>query len=60
MPPAIGSVKEAFTSVTGHTAKIADLQKATLDTSKTTKGLTTDYGIFISDTDNWCVYLADR
>ncbi|KAI0762682.1 catalase [Fomes fomentarius] len=54
MSSAIGSVKEAFTSATGHTAKIADLQKATLDTSKkSTKGLTTDYGIFISDTDNW-------
>ena len=54
MSSAIGSVKEAFTSVTGHTAKVADLQKATLDTAKKPgKGLTTDHGVFISDTDNW-------
>ena len=54
MSSAIGAVKQAFTSATGNTAKTADLQKATIDPSKgPTKGLTTDHGVFISDTDNW-------
>ena len=37
-------------------AKVADLQKDTTDPeSKPTKGLTTDHGVFVADTDNWCV-----
>ncbi|KAI0374468.1 catalase [Pilatotrama ljubarskyi] len=54
MSSAIGSVKQAFTSVTGQTAKVADLEKAIIDPAKKpTKGLTTDHGVFIADTDNW-------
>ncbi|KAI0639112.1 catalase [Trametes polyzona] len=54
MSSAIGSVKQAFTSVTGHTAKAADLQKDTVDPAKSSaKGLTTDHGVLVSDTDNW-------
>ena len=40
------------------TAKVADLQKATWELDpgkKPTKGMTTDHGVFISDTDNWRV-----
>ncbi|KAI0662540.1 catalase [Cubamyces menziesii] len=54
MSSAIGSIKQALVSATGQTAKVADLQKNTIDpASKPTKGLTTDHGVFISDTDNW-------
>ncbi|KAI0768580.1 catalase [Trametes elegans] len=54
MSSAIGSVKQAFTSVTGYTAKVADLQQAIVDPAKKpTKGMTTDHGVFVSDTDNW-------
>ena len=54
MSSTIGAVKEAFTSVTGRTAKVADLQQVTMDPSKKpTKVPTTDHGVFISDTDNW-------
>ncbi len=39
------------------TAKVTDLQKDThVPSSKT--GLTTDHGVFVSDTDNWCVKYA--
>ncbi|KAL1951807.1 hypothetical protein VTO73DRAFT_956 [Trametes versicolor] len=54
MSSTIGAIKEAFTSATGQTAKVADLQNVTFDPSKKpTKGLTTDHGVFVSDTDNW-------
>ena len=56
MQSTVGAVKEAFTSATGYTAKTADLQKNTVDPAKElTKGLTTDQGVLVSDTDNWCV-----
>ena len=51
----VGNAKQMLTSVT-YTAKVADLQKDSTDPqSKPNKGLTTDYGIYVSDTDNWCV-----
>ncbi|KAI0670191.1 catalase [Trametes maxima] len=54
MSSTIGSVKQAFVSATGKTAKVRDLEKATVEPAKKpTKGLTTDHGVFISDTDNW-------
>ncbi|OSD05927.1 catalase [Trametes coccinea BRFM310] len=54
MSSAVGAVKQAFTSVTGQTAKVSDLQQNTIDPAKKpTKGLTTDHGVFIRDTDNW-------
>ncbi|KAI0724260.1 catalase [Cerioporus squamosus] len=54
MSSAIGTVKQAFTSVTGQTAKVADLKQATIDPAKEdTKGMTTDFGVHISDPDNW-------
>ncbi|KAH9911438.1 catalase [Epithele typhae] len=54
MSAAIGAVKEAFSSVTGYNAKSADLAKATVDVSTApTKGITTDTGVFVPDTDNW-------
>ncbi|RPD81695.1 catalase [Lentinus tigrinus ALCF2SS1-7] len=54
MSSAIGTVKEAFTSVTGQTAKVADLKNSIIDPAKKpTKGMTTDYGIFVSEPDNW-------
>ncbi|KAH9853079.1 catalase [Lenzites betulinus] len=54
MTSAIGAVKQAFTAATGHTAKVADLEKDTFDPSqKPTNSLTTDHGVFVSDTDNW-------
>ncbi|KAI0768579.1 catalase [Trametes elegans] len=54
MSSAIGSVKQAFTAVTGQTAKVTDLEKEVIDPAKKpTKGLTTDHGVFVSDTDNW-------
>ena len=59
MSSAIGTIKEAFTSVTGQTAKVADLKKDTIDPSKKpTKGMTTDTGLFISDPDNWYVLVV--
>ncbi|OBZ79853.1 Catalase A [Grifola frondosa] len=54
MSSAIGTVKQTFASMTGHTAKVADLQNNIIDPAKKpTKGQTTDHGVFISDPDNW-------
>ena len=51
-----GAVKQAFTSATGNTAKVADLKNDTVDPySKPTRGLNTDHGVLVSDTDNWQV-----
>lgn len=59
MSSAIGTVKEAFTSVTGQTAKVSDLEQAIVDPAKeNTKGMTTDFGVHISDPDNWYVTAA--
>ena len=56
MASAIGTVKETYASLTGDTAKAVDLQKFTTDLAKgPAKGLTTDHGVPISDTDNWFV-----
>ncbi|GBE78047.1 catalase [Sparassis latifolia] len=47
------AVKQAFTAATQN-PKVADLHRATIDPSANpTKGLTTDHGVFVSDTDNW-------
>ncbi|EED80243.1 candidate catalase [Postia placenta Mad-698-R] len=47
------AAKQVFTAAT-QTAKIADLQRDIIDPStKPTKGLTNDHGVFVSDTDNW-------
>ncbi|TFY56707.1 hypothetical protein EVJ58_g7475 [Rhodofomes roseus] len=48
-----GAAKQIFTSV-ADTAKVADLQRDSIDPSdKPNKGLTTDSGTYVSDTDNW-------
>lgn len=61
MASTIGAIKEAFTSATGQTAKVTDLQNVTFDPSKKpTKGLTTDHGVFVSDTDNWYAGLSPK
>ncbi|KAH9947715.1 catalase [Amylocystis lapponica] len=54
MSSAISSaVQQAFTAATQN-AKVADLQKSTIDpSSNPTKGMTTDHGTFVSETDNW-------
>lgn len=50
-----GAAKQMLSSVT-DTAKVADLQRDSIDPKdKPNKGLTTDYGIYVSDTDNWSV-----
>ncbi|KAF7333781.1 Catalase [Mycena venus] len=46
-----GAIKQAATNMT-NTAKIADLQRCTVETVAST-GLTTDHGVRVSDTDNW-------
>lgn len=53
MASLVESAKKAFTVATS-TDKIADLQR---DTQETRPGehLTTDHGVKVSDTDNWCV-----
>ncbi|KAJ3716582.1 catalase-like domain-containing protein [Lentinula raphanica] len=45
------NVQQAFTSMTSN-AKIADLKRDTV-TMSSSSGLTTDHGVFVSDTDNW-------
>ena len=45
------SVQKAFTKAT-NTAKVADLQRNT-DIPNTNSGLKTDFGISISNTDDW-------
>ncbi|PCH33365.1 catalase [Wolfiporia cocos MD-104 SS10] len=48
-----GAAKQVFAATTEN-AKIADLQADMIDpAAKPTKGLTTDHGVYISDTDNW-------
>ncbi|KAF5392730.1 hypothetical protein D9757_000999 [Collybiopsis confluens] len=51
MSTATESVKQAFTSMTNN-AKVADLKRNTVEVTPST-GMTTDHGVFISDTDNW-------
>ncbi|KAJ6566522.1 catalase-like domain-containing protein [Mycena capillaripes] len=51
-----GTIKQAVTSMT-NTAKIADLQRCTVEAASST-GITTDYGARVSDTDTW-LKLAD-
>ncbi|PCH36976.1 catalase [Wolfiporia cocos MD-104 SS10] len=47
------AAKQIYVAATEN-AKIADLEKDITDpVSKPTKGLTTDHGVFVSDTDNW-------
>ncbi|KAI1797596.1 catalase [Ganoderma leucocontextum] len=54
MSSTIGAVKEAYTFLTGETPKVADLAKETIDLGKPPrKGITTDHGVYVSDTDNW-------
>lgn len=49
------AAKQMLTSATS-TAKVVDLQRDSVDPKdKPNKGLTTDYGIYVSDTDNWSV-----
>jgi catalase len=50
-----GTIKNALTSMT-NTAKIADLQRCTVEATSST-GITTDHGVLVSDTDNWCVLI---
>ena len=47
------AIKQAITSMTAN-AKQSDLAQNTVEVSKSTK-LTTDHGVPVSDTDNWCV-----
>ena len=57
MTDALKTAAQSVLSAVTDTAKIADLQKDILDPSKRpTKSLTTDHGVFVSDTDNWCVF----
>lgn len=55
----MSSVTEAIKSTFGgpkNTAKHADLQRDVVDPSKVKENvLTTDHGVKVSDTDNWCV-----
>ncbi|KAJ7858839.1 catalase-like domain-containing protein [Mycena olivaceomarginata] len=46
------SIKQAFSEMTSSNAKIANLQRDTVD-NKAGVGLTTDFGVKISNTDNW-------
>ncbi|KAI0932534.1 catalase A [Taiwanofungus camphoratus] len=47
------AAKQIYTSAT-QSAKIADLEKDSIDpASNPTRGLTTDHGVFVTDTDNW-------
>ncbi|EPQ52675.1 catalase [Gloeophyllum trabeum ATCC 11539] len=49
----VEALKETATGIT-NTAKIADLQRNTIDPANTpAKGQATDFGVYISDTDNW-------
>lgn len=49
------AAKQAVAATTVNT-KVADLEKDTTDPSgNPTKGLTTDHGVFVADTDNWQV-----
>ena len=56
MSSAIGSVKQAYVSLTADTDKAADLAKDTIDLGNPGRhpaGITTDHGVYVSDTDNW-------
>lgn len=56
MSSTFGAVKEAYTVLTGETAKAADLAKDTVDLGNPPrKGITTDHGVYVQDTDNWYV-----
>ncbi|KAH9919532.1 catalase [Fomitopsis serialis] len=54
MASAIKTAAQSVFAAATETAKIADLQKDIQDPSKRpAKSLTTDHGVFVSDTDNW-------
>jgi len=54
-----GAAKQLYAAATTN-AKVADLQNDTFDPTarSANKGLTADYGIYVADTDNWCVRRA--
>ena len=53
MATIMSTVKDAFTI---PTAKVKDLATDTIQATPSS-GLTTDHGVNISDTDNWCVFV---
>ncbi|OCH96690.1 catalase [Obba rivulosa] len=49
-----GTIKQAFTAATGVTAKVSDLYGDIVDPyERPTKGLNTDHGLLVADTDTW-------
>ena len=55
MSSVTSTIKQAFASATS-TAKVADLQRDIVDpTSGSVRGLTTDHGVKVSNTDDWCI-----
>lgn len=56
MASALKTAAQTVLSTVTDTAKVADLQRDIVDPSKRpTKSLTTDHGVFVSNTDNWYV-----
>lgn len=54
MSATISSAANKLLATATSTAKVADLQNDTIDpASKPNKGLTTDHGVYVADTDNW-------
>jgi catalase len=57
MSSVTSTIKQAFIAATS-TAKVADLQRDTIDPSSgPDHGLTTDHGVKVSNTDDWCVLI---
>jgi catalase len=60
MSSVASTIERAFTTATS-TAKVADLQRDIVDpTSGPVHGLTTDHGVKVSNTDDWCVFMLSR